>query len=588
MNLSSVAHGAITFYFIGSAFAFSPASVVPKVTKIAVGKGLDSSDMPDSMPDTETKEASETMENLSVDQQAAMFRAMMQQQQQPLRDMSASPREGGVDGKGRKIGRNRDADTIANTADVYFAQLKRDSSVRTMARIEGDDETANRVFEDEGVKELKDQIKRNPHLERDLEDTKSMIETVAEEMMIAEREKEAIEKNRKRTGPSYKKILEEKRRKNEVSTQSSNQMPAPVPVAVVSPPPSPVPQQLQVSLKDDSGSSKATTAVQPSQLMVEKGNTKSQIRTLMGMFLKHRGGSGFGSGRLRGDEIDGFETLLKEVGKKLRQEAGPRQSGVQELPVTVDTAPKLPNIAMPNETPATSTAPIPSPVAPQPQPATGIATQQALTTPAPVSEVSAMTTYNAVSIDPAVQAALQCVEGAIQMYKNSPPDLASGMLMAVRAAMLNAADKCKIVIEGDLVESKNAETTNSYEKPAAGHVEQPGVTISPAAVPNKAFNTMSTKPTDVDSNSATLRKVYDALGNASGDGKFGLGPVTSEEASDLVDLIYEMRDILMEELETGIPEPSLTETMSANNPGVESTTSKYQQMLAKARAGKTN
>lgn len=222
MKLSLVAHGAITFYFIGSAFAFSPASVVPRVTKIAVSEGLDSSDIPDSMPNTETKEgrfekfipsdeeeknqggtrfqqmmqaaqaaksdvtrfnpsnqktsadtfpppqsvASETMESLSVDQQAAMFRAMMQQQQQPLQTMSASPREGGIDSKGRKIGRNRDADTIANTADVYFAQLKRDSSVRTMARIRGDDETADRVFEDEGVKQLKDQIKRNPHLER--------------------------------------------------------------------------------------------------------------------------------------------------------------------------------------------------------------------------------------------------------------------------------------------------------------------------------------------------------------------------------------------------------------------------------------
>lgn len=364
-----------------------------------------------------------------------------------------------------------------------------------------------------------------------------MIETVAEEMKIAEIEKEEIEKNRKRTGPSYKKILEEKRRKNKVSTQNSDQTPAPVPVAVVSPPPSPVSQQLQVSQKDDNSSSKTTTASTPSQLIVEKGNTKSQIRTLMGMFLKHRGGSGFGSGRLRGDEIDDFETLLREVGKNLRQEAGPRQSGVQELPGTVDTAPKLSNVAMPNETPATSTAHIPSPAAPQPQPqpqpqpTTVIATQKALTPPAPVSEVSAMTTYNAVSIDPAVQAALQCVEGAIQMYKNSPPDLASGMLMAVRAAMLNAADKCKIVIEGDLVESENAETTTSYEKPAPVHVEQPGVTISPAAVPNKALNTMSTKPSDVDSNSAILRKVYDALGNASGDGKFGLGPITSDEVS---------------------------------------------------------
>jgi hypothetical protein len=116
------------------------------------------------------------LENMSVEEQAAKFREMMQQQQQlqqqqqsaapfqqqppqvqplPVRRMRPDP---------RPVGRNRDADTIANTADLYFAQLKRDSTVRTLARQHGDVEKANAVFEDEGIEKLNDVLSKNPHL----------------------------------------------------------------------------------------------------------------------------------------------------------------------------------------------------------------------------------------------------------------------------------------------------------------------------------------------------------------------------------------------------------------------------------------
>jgi len=304
---------------------------------------------------------------------------------------------------------------------------------------------------------------------------------------------------------------------------------------------------------------------------------------LMGMFLKHRGGAGFGSGRLRGKEIDNFEILLKKVGMKLRQEAGTRQSPVLESPTSVDSVPKPSNVATPPEPTVTSTSP--TPVAPQP--AIDIATQPVHIPPPPTPEVAAMTTVNPTLIDPAVQTALQCVEGAIQMYKNSPPDLAPGMLMAVRAAMLNAAEKCKLVIEDDFVQNEESE---SYPGPtstsATDQVQQSGADSFSNVTPITAFSDASTHPSDLDSNSALLRKVYDALGNASGDGKFGLGPITSEEASNLAGLVYEMRDILMEELDTGIPIPSATEVDSVDEATFENTTSKYQQMLAKARADK--
>jgi len=47
-----------------------------------------------------------------------------------------------------------------------------------------------------------------------------------------------------------------------------------------------------------------------------------------------------------------------------------------------------------------------------------------------------------------------------------------------------------------------------------------------------------------------------------------------------------MRDVLMEELETGIPEPSPTETVSVTEATGQDTISKYQQMLAKARSNR--
>ena len=103
---------------------------------------------------------------LSVEEQARMFREMMKNGGVPAAPMElpAVRRTARTDRAGKPVGRNRDADTIANTADLYFAQLKRDSSVRGIARIQGDDELANKVFEDEGIKELETILVKNPYL----------------------------------------------------------------------------------------------------------------------------------------------------------------------------------------------------------------------------------------------------------------------------------------------------------------------------------------------------------------------------------------------------------------------------------------
>lgn len=131
--------------------------------------GVDDTTTPANNSPTSTTPNLETM---SVEDQAAMFRAMMAQGGGAPAPPAAAPtttskyQEHGKDDKGRKVGRNRDADTIANTSDVYFAQLKRDSSVRNMARINGEDDVADQIFEDDGVKQLKEEFKKNPYIQR--------------------------------------------------------------------------------------------------------------------------------------------------------------------------------------------------------------------------------------------------------------------------------------------------------------------------------------------------------------------------------------------------------------------------------------
>jgi hypothetical protein len=103
-------------------------------------------------------------DELSVEEQARMFREMM-----AGNTASQAPpppvRVAREDRAGRPQGRNPDADKIANASDLYLAQLKRDSSVRTLGRIRGDDEVSEAVFEDEGIKVLDGLLKANPYLQ---------------------------------------------------------------------------------------------------------------------------------------------------------------------------------------------------------------------------------------------------------------------------------------------------------------------------------------------------------------------------------------------------------------------------------------
>jgi hypothetical protein len=47
---------------------------------------------------------------------------------------------------------------------------------------------------------------------------------------------------------------------------------------------------------------------------------ESELRTGLGLLLKHRGGPGFGHGRLNGVELDSLENRLRSITKKLSKE----------------------------------------------------------------------------------------------------------------------------------------------------------------------------------------------------------------------------------------------------------------------------
>ncbi|CAB9524226.1 expressed unknown protein [Seminavis robusta] len=127
----------------------------------------------------------------------------------------------GIGFDGRKIGRNRDAEIISTTADVYFAQLKRDSTTRNLARYAGDDDKANAVFHDAGIQEITGP-QANPHLaDRRANRDQEFVETVPEEMLLFQDYNEKP-KDRSYSGVSYKEQIMARRNRRQQQEGNSN------------------------------------------------------------------------------------------------------------------------------------------------------------------------------------------------------------------------------------------------------------------------------------------------------------------------------------------------------------------------------
>lgn len=599
---------------------------------------------------------------LSVEEQARMFREMMAGNQSPATPQQLPPvtRTAKTDEAGRPVGRNPDADKITNTSDLYFAQLKRDSTVRTLGRIRGDDGVSEAIFEDTGITELSGLLKENPFLKGKKEDERSLLDNLPDEVVAPYFQSNNLSEEEKSvSGISYKQRLMERRQKTSggsstpvsasqveatpiqppqeqkpetmvletntpppvpsvpevvpqastkpplpppppppqqkpetVALETNTPLPAPLEVEVVpqasTKPPLPPPQQQQPPTLDLEETPRPFTVTSSNDVR------KQNLRTLMGLVLKHRGGPSFGKGRLKGQDVDLFEGLVKEITNMLQDEAKVAQA---DLPI--------PTTAIVEENPTVVTESASGDAESTNIDSTIACIEGAITmyknSPPAIREsvlatlraalISAVDTCNialapqpappvTASADASIDSMVVCIEGAATMYKNCPPALKESVLVTLRMALMSAVETCNIILsQGQLTPPVAAVESAPVQQPTAS-IATTSSQVSPSPI-----------PAGMDDNSKALEKAYEKIESASGNGKLGLrSDLTSSEATELADELVGMGKILMEELDTGIPdpEPEIDSLEAPDNAvGEESSvTSRYQQMLAKARAEK--
>ncbi|GAX24977.1 hypothetical protein FisN_2Lh256 [Fistulifera solaris] len=584
---------------------------------------------PSRAPQTQTP----SFENMSVEEQARMFREMMQQQQQsgyyPPPQQTYEPPQvtrnymgPGVAEDGRKIGRNRDADAIVNSADLYFAQLKRDSSVRNMARYSGDDEFANQVFADPSIKEISMHV--NPYMEKE----KLLVDTSPDEMILPTMfVDDRQEQDESYAGISYKERMMQKRNKKlGIPTETTTSAPSSPAPAAASEPPKVVPLPTPVALNEEPFVSfspppppKVESEVAPEPVREVPGAPRpaprvpqvtgdfhKDTRTLMGLTLKHRGGPGFGSGRLRGEEVQRYEELASNLMKALQNEqpavaaevsqqsiipqstGSPTQQEMSELPDRTNSMVSLIEGAVQlykNSPPQLQESMLG---------AVRAALSSAVTTCNEVLQneenqvFSPMGSSSASNSDRAASM-IACVEGATLMYKNSPVELQAAVLPTLRTALLSAIASCDAILANDKVEQVAATQqtsatvpTATLEAPSMGFEEKSDTSSvnAPAAVLEPASN-LNTE------NSKILEDIYFKLQRASGFGKMGLrDDLSPVEADNLAEDLVQVRRILVDEL-NDVPSPSSSpEVTRPPDDPLNPSISKYQELLAKAKASK--
>jgi hypothetical protein len=312
---------------------------------------------------------------------------------------------------------------------------------------------------------------------------------------------------------------------------------APVPVA-----PAPVVQQAPVPVTPMAPATRAPRTAEES---------RQDIRTLQGLLLKHRGGSGFGSGLLRGEEVNKFEVTVQDVVASLRSEAADAPPAasvvtpvvvapvVQEAPPVVAAAgaaekmgPTLACVEGAVLMYKNSPLEMQSIMAPTLRAALVAAVATCTAVIGDGGGTSAAATLNPADAAARMMPTLACVEGAVQMYKNSPPELQPIMAMTVRAALLAAVTTCDQVIRGGM-----SQQPASFAVPVA--VPAPVqfmattapvqvVAAAPAAVVAEPV-TQSTSYGGDDANSQFLQGVYNSLVAASGGEKYGLKNLSPSE-----------------------------------------------------------
>jgi hypothetical protein len=393
------------------------------------------------------------------------------------------------------VGYNPDAFSISNTADLYFAQLKQDSKVRKLARMRGDVDTANRIFEDETVRRIGDSWRPNPYTqEQNMAEARAEIEGAVRMQSdtggyyangssgdmssgggaVRYRDKLAQKMKGGRGGGGRERTIE-RQSNNGVDVTSSvvtaPTLPTPPSPAFVAPPVSFGGGERMIERQSNNGvdmtrsGTMASTAPPPSinnsasqrfggEKTVQIGQTapsplaaatlidneddaRRKLRTLQGLLLKHRGGPGFGAGRLKEMEARKLVETLGEVTDMLRREweenqpttGNGRSEGGSRL--STPPTPAMTTIPPPLAPPAQATV-LPSIPPPFVPPA-----QTMLSSPQPI------TTMN----DP-LAGALACVEAVIKLYKEaaSDPVKHDAMVPILKNALQSASETIEAVV----------------------------------------------------------------------------------------------------------------------------------------------
>jgi hypothetical protein len=464
----------------------------------------------------------------------------------PVAEPPLPPKTKGNTADNKPVGYNADAYTISNTADVYFAQLKQDSKVRKLARLAGDIETANKVFNDETVRKIGDSWVDNPYTrEQNVKEARAQIEGSVRMQVLGGTENKGVSQI------SYKEKLEEMKAKRRGGGGGSSTKPAvesvasPVPPAPVAPtlqtnvvqsnPIMPPPQVKTVDVPKagtpfptmpgpTSPANTGPTQMNPPPVataatpMDSEEETRRKVRTLQGLLLKQRGGPGFGAGRLKAPEAQRLESTLNEVKDILRSEVG-GNAGMESVAGS--------------PSPAVQTNPLPKapPKVVQPSPQALVAPQ----TPPPPPATPAAS-------DP-IAGTVACVEAALKMYKeaNSLSEK-EALLVPLREAFMAAVGASnKAIAERELGAHKAAVGVTSSSPPVQPSAPVPPVAKQSAPVMGFPTSYNVAKPeiekkevayTAVgNDNTKTLEDAYNALKEASGDGKFGLKNISGNEVS---------------------------------------------------------
>jgi len=534
-------------------------------------------------------------------------------------------------------GRNSDLYEIANTADVYLAQLKRDTAVRNWAREDGDLDKANQPFQEEGVQaigtllggELAEKRMKRWKTEEGMvgEEAERLKESFAK-MQEKERAKEVVG-----TGQlSYKDKLEAAKRKKMGLAASVPTLAPPVPVPVpapappavapvvaeekVAPPPPPKPAAVvsPVTIEPPTPQTPQTPTTpqfppphvaeaadpvpQPDMLVptvdeessapvappssADDDETRNKLRTLMGLTLKHRGGPGFGAGRLKPNEVEKYKDALNGVMDVLKSEAG-MATNADAMDAKVENYFRADAKDATAENIVDEMLSVPSaPPTPEVVPSTPTPTTPAVSSISAPEVVPSVSKTDSPFSTPLLDGALRAVNRCVAAYEGNPDEENA---LQMRNALLKGASVINAVISQAELAANKKSKESAVTADDDDEASSPAVVVSPSdaalemalAAQEKetvveevpvvveqqqqatevveSSSTDTTTTTTTLSNTDTLQNAYDALKATEGDGKFGLKKgISDSELTSVSDLLIDVRKVLMEELDGGIPE----------------------------------